>query len=496
MGALTNPVQVGAGKLLGLAGTDPTITVFRGIPYAAPPIGDLRWRAPQPVPAWEGVRKADRFSSNCMQNDAAWFPPNNGTRPPREISEDCLYLNIYTPAKSPGDRLPVMFFVHGGGLTFSAGTYYDGEALAKKGIIVVTFNYRLGVFGFLAHPELSKESGHSASGDYGFLDQIAALRWVHDYISAFGGDMTNLTLAGQSAGAWSVNYLMASPLTRGLFQRAIGESGGQWAPARSLAASEQAGMQFAKTANAESIEELRRRPATELQKAGRASGLNLDGWVLRENVADVFAKGEQNDVPLLVGSNAGESTSPRISNVSASAYHDQLKREFGEEVNRVLQVYPFKTDEEARLEQIELHRDQTFGWPTWAWAKAAATTGRSKVYYYYFDHGSPGPYTEANLAAPHGGELAYVFDWANSPSSTGTSWRDEDRKLASEISRYWVNFVKTGDPNAKDLPVWPAYKPGKDTVLIIKDQISVAAEPHKGALEFFDQFYDHERHKN
>ena len=227
LAAIAAPVKVESGLVSGSPGATSEVTVFKGIPYAAPPIGELRWRAPQPALKWDGVRRADKYSARCTQNDGGWFPPNNGTRPAIEISEDCLSLNVFTSARSSADTQPVIVFVHGGGLSSGAGSYYDGEALARKGAVVVTLNYRLGVFGFLAHPDLTQESGHNSSGNYGLLDQIAALRWVQSNIAAFGGDPKRVTLAGQSAGAWSVNFLMASPLARGLFQRIIGSSGGQ-----------------------------------------------------------------------------------------------------------------------------------------------------------------------------------------------------------------------------------------------------------------------------
>jgi len=206
-------------------------------------------------------------------------------------------------------------------------------------------------------------------------------------------------------------------------------------------------------------------------------------------VASIFAKREQNDVPMLVGFNAGEATTPRQPNVTAASYTEQLTREFGADAPTVLKLYPFKSDEESRLKQTELHRDQTFGWPTWAWAKAQATSGKSPVYFYYFDHVSPGPYADAHLASPHGGELAYVFDWVNSKNNTGTDWRPEDRKLAQQISQYWVNFIKTGNPNGKDLPVWPPYRPGTNTVFLIRETGSAQALPYQTQVEFFDQYY-------
>ena len=251
-GAIAGPVTTAEGLVAGTAGAMPEVRVFKGIPFAAPPVGDLRWRAPQPVAKWDGVRAADRFSANCVQRQAGGgaFPPNGGDRSATEMSEDCLYLNVYTAAKSAGEKRPVMVWIHGGAWVSGAGAIYEGEELARKGVVMVTVNYRMGPFGFLAHPELSKESGHG-SGNYAILDQIAGLRWVQKNIAAFGGDPKRVTIFGESAGSWSVNFLIASPLGKGLFQRGIGESGGEFAPTRglfepavALSDAEQVGIQF------------------------------------------------------------------------------------------------------------------------------------------------------------------------------------------------------------------------------------------------------------
>jgi len=495
LATIANPVKVDGGLVSGIAGADAGVTVFKGIPYAAPPLGDLRWRAPQPVKAWQGVRAADRYAPRCTQNDGGWFPPNNGNRPAIEISEDCLSLNVFTAARSSADARPVIVFVHGGGLSSGAGSYYDGEALARKGAVVVTLNYRLGVFGFLAHPDLTKESGHDSSGNYGLLDQIAALRWVQSNIAAFGGDPKRVTLAGQSAGAWSVNFLMASPLARGLFQRVIGGSGGQFAPARSRAAAEDAGTQFLKAAGATSVASLRAMPAADLQKIGRLPGVpgrlwdvNVDGWILPDNVAAIFEQGKQNDVPILIGSNAGEWTSPRVTAVTAASLREETQQLFGSEAATFPKLYPFENDESARLAQQYLHRDQTFGWPTREWARAQAKTGHSKVYFYFFQHVSPGPYADAGMAAPHGGELPFVFDWVNSKTNTGTEWREAERKLADTLSTYWLNFAASGDPNRNGLLRWPAYDSTSNSVLLIDDGITTGPLPHKDELDFLSPF--------
>ena len=495
LASIATPVRVEGGLVSGIAGVTPDVTVFKGIPYAAPPVGELRWRPPQSAPKWEGVRPADRYSPRCTQNDGGWFPPNNGTRPAIEISEDCLSLNVFTGARSPTDALPVIVFVHGGGLSSGAGSYYDGEALAKKGAVVVTVNYRLGVFGFLAHPDLSKESDHNSSGNYGLLDQMAALRWVQSNIAAFGGDPKRVTLAGQSAGAWSVNFIMASPLARGLFQRVIGGSGGQFAPARTRAAAEDAGVQFFKTAGATSLAALRTMPAGDLQKTGRLPGVpgrlwdvNVDGWVVPDNVSAIFEQGKQIDVPILVGSNASEATSPRLATITAAALREEAQQNFGTDAATFPKLYPFDSDESARNAQQDFHRDQTFGWPTREWARAQAKTGKSKVYFYFFKHMAPGPYADVGLAAPHGGELPFVFNWVNSRTNTGTEWRDVDRKLADAMSSYWLNFAGAGDPNGKGLVQWPTYDAASDTVLLVDDTIVAGPLPHKDALDFLSAF--------
>jgi para-nitrobenzyl esterase len=494
--AITVPVQIESGLVSGIAGANPEVTVFKGIPYAMPPTGDLRWRAPQAPPHWDGVRRAEAFSPRCVQNDGGWYPPNNGVRPAIPMSEDCLSVNVYTARRSPTETKPVIVFVHGGGLSSGAGSYYDGEELARKGAVVVTLNYRLGVFGFLAHPELAAESGHDASGNYGLLDQIAALRWVHANIAAFGGDPGRVTLAGQSAGSWSVNFLMASPLARGLFQRVIGESGGQFGPARPKAAAEAAGILFVKTVGATSLAALRTMPAADLQKTGRLPGVpgrlwdvNVDGWFLPDHVAAIFDQGKQNDVPILVGSNAGEGTSPRINPITAAALREEAQQNFGAEAASFPKLYPFDSDETAKAAQQDFHRDQTFGWPTREWARAQAKTGRSKVYFYYFNHVAPGPYADAGMAAPHGGELPFVFNWVNSRTSEGTTWRDVDRTLAAAMSTYWINFATTGDPNGPGLAHWPVYDSRHpDTVMLFGDSIRAGALPHTEALDFLTEF--------
>jgi para-nitrobenzyl esterase len=492
--AVPEPVRTGSGLVSGVPGELPGVRVFKGIPFAAPPVGNLRWRAPAPAAKWSGVRAADTFSANCMQRAAGGggFPPHGGDRSATTMSEDCLYLNVYTTAASANARLPVMVWIHGGALTSGAGAIYEGEELARKGVVVVTVNYRLGVFGFLAHPELTKESEHHASGNYGFLDQIAALQWVHRNVAAFGGDPSNITIFGESAGSWSVNYLTATPLTKGLFERAIGESGGEFAPERTLAEAEQDGVRFARSVGAESVAALRAKPAGELERAGQfRTAANVDGWFLPEDVYTIFSQGKQNDVPMLIGSNADEGTIFTRS-TTGDAFREQSRRRYGADTDAFLKLYPFASDTEATEAAAASMRDFTFGWEMRTWARMQRQTGKANVYLYFFSRVPPGP-TAARVGAQHGAEIPYVFDWVNGRYQTGTPWEDVDRRLADQVSSYWVNFAATGNPNGKGLPSWPVYEAREDQVMRFGDATEVGPLPHTAALDFLDGYFTRER---
>jgi len=490
--AVTEPIRVETGLLSGVAGSFEDVRVFKGIPFALPPVGDRRWRAPEPPVKWEGVRAADTFSANCMQRAAGGgnFPPYGGDRSATKMSEDCLYLNVYTAAASAADKRPVMVWIHGGALTSGAGAIYQGEDLARKGVVVVTINYRLGVFGFLAHPELTKESAAHASGNYGFLDQITALQWVQKNIASFGGDPARVTIFGESAGSWSVNYLMASPLARGLFHRVIGESGGEFAPARTLADAEKAGAQFAQSVGAASLAALRAVPAEDLGKANAPqTAANVDGWFLPQEVHAIFSNGKQNDVPLLIGSNADEGSIFTQATVTGATFREQVQRRYGADAAAFLALYPFSTDEQARAAQAASMRDQTFGWEMRTWARAQTATGRSKAYLYYFSHVPPLA-NAAWLGAQHGAEIPYAMNWPNGKHSTEVAWTATDKQLAAQVSSYWVNFATTGDPNGGDLPKWPAYRTADDQAMIFGDTVAVKAVPNKPALDFLDGYYE------
>ena len=464
------------------------VNSFYGLPYAAPPVGDSRWRAPSPADHWTGVRSATQFKPACMQTGVS-MP---GEAPPR-TSEDCLYLNVWTPARSASSRLPVMVFIHGGG--FSNGSaampLYWGDRLAHKGVIVVNLGYRLGPFGFLALPELTAESEHKSSGDYGLLDQLAALGWVERNIAAFGGDAHRVTIFGQSAGGMSVNLLLSSPLSTGLFQRAISESGGVFepmalAPDWLLPGAERSGKAYAASLNATSIAELRRLPASRLLegKAGTITHHVIDGFVLPRAPYDVFAQGRQIDVPTLIGSNDAEARSlMNPSDVTAATYAAGIRNAFGPLPAAMFDTYPHATDVEAKTARLGFERDLRFGWDMWTWAKLQSATGKQPVFYYRFTQNPPFPTNSiyAGWGPSHFAELWYVFDHLDQEP---WRWDRTDRSLADAISSYWVNFAKTGNPNAAPLPLWPKFTEVEPNVLNLGDPLTVT---HVAGLDQLDQ---------
>ncbi len=483
------PVRVEGGLLQGIPGVVvPDLKVYKGVPYAAPPVGNLRWRPPAPAAPWQGVRKAGKFSATCMQTD---YPEGSPFRSaPEPVSEDCLYLNIWTGAKTVKENRPVMVWIHGGALTRGSGSIgiYDGEQLAKMGVVLVTINYRLGIFGFLAHPELSKEVPRGSSGNYGILDQIAALQWVQRNIEVFGGDPKRVTIFGESAGSWSVNALVASPLAKGLFQRAIGESGGNFAKLQTLPEAEQAGLRTAKALGGLSIAQLRQKPAAEIMKANPGLARpNVDGWLLTDQVYTTFAKGKQNDVATIVGSNADEGTA-FTPPTKAAMFQAQAKARFGELSSDYLMIYPAKSDEQAQASAAAAMRDQTFGWEMRTWARMQAKTGKQKVFLYYFSRVPPDPIGK-KLGAYHSSEIRYVFDnLQNNPAE------DIDREIARVMSTYWVNFATKGDPNGKTLPKWPAFTEKGEIGMRFGDHMETTEVPNKEGLDFLDAYFSMERH--
>ena len=495
--AVAEPVMTDAGALQGLrAGY---LTIYRGVPFAAPPVGELRWREPQPVQPWEGVRKADAFAPACLQMGVS-MPGEN----PPPVSEDCLYLNVWTPAKSPRTRLPVMVWIPGGGfIAGSAGMpLYWGDRLARKGVIVVTIAYRLGPLGFLAHPELTRESPHGASGNYGLMDQIAALRWVQRNIGGFGGDPARVTIAGQSAGSNSVSLLIASPLAKGLFQRAIAESGGvfeplQIAPSYLLANAERDGEAYAASLGAHSIADLRKLPAPDLLK-GNASAVShpiVEPYVLPATPYEVFAGGLQSDVPTLIGFNAEEARAfIDLNKVRAATFTSDPPPWWPPPLKSpaLLSTFPHATDEEARRSRVELETALRYGWDVWAWARLQASRGHGDVYVYRFDHRPPFPADSiyADWGAAHYVELWYVFDHLDQEP---WPWTPADRRLAELISSYWTNFVKQGDPNGPGLPAWPRFTKQNGRALHLDDPVSAGALPVNSGLEAVENLYNQAR---
>lgn len=472
--------------------------VYKGVPFAAPPTGNLRWRAPAPVASWPGVRKADAFAPACMQTGVS-MP---GETPPA-VSEDCLYLNIWTPAKQAREHLPVIVWIYGGGYINGSASMplYWGDRLARKGIVFVSIAYRLGPLGFLALPELTRESPHHSSGNYGLMDQIAALEWVKRNISAFGGDPKCVTIAGQSSGSISVSILMASPLAKGLFQRAIGESGGlfeplQVAPKYLLANAEMDGEKYAASLGATTLKELRALPA--IQLTGNAGGIVhpvIEPYVLPLSPYEAFNAGRQNDVPLLLGSNAEEARSlVDVTHVTAASFDSGIEQSYGKLPPALLAAYPRATDEEARQARLGFERDLRFGWDMWAWARLQAGTGQSPVFYYSFRQQPPFPAGSvyAGWGASHFAELWYVFDHLNQDS---WKWTAGDRKLAAEMSSYWVNFAKSGNPNGPGLPPWPAFTYAESNVEYLGDPITVGGVANIDSLKVFDAVYSAVRGK-
>ncbi|MBO0936231.1 carboxylesterase family protein [Fibrella sp. HMF5335] len=487
------PIRVSGGLVSGIVNPKTGIQSFKGIPFAAPPVGNLRWKAPQPAKPWTGVRQCDAFGPSPMQGVPAPFGPWSAEFliPKAPISEDCLYLNVWTgqagATQKKESRRPVLVWIYGGGFSSggSGAPIYDGEATAQKGVVFVSINYRVGPFGFFAHPELTQESGKNASGNYGLMDQIAALQWVKQNIAAFGGDPANVTIAGQSAGSMSVNCLVASPLAKGLFTKAIAESGASFArPQPLLKQAEESGVAVMKAMGASSLAELRAKSADEvLAKAqGSVRGPITDGYVLPESIAAIFAHKKENSVALLTGWNEDEGMvfgPPK----NAADYRKQVAQQQGARADVYLQHYPGTTDDEAADSQLKGSRDQVFGVQNYRWATLQSEQGKP-VYVYRFTRKLPASGEYAHYGAFHTGEVAYAYDNLRFIDRQLRPLDGADDKLATEMSAYWVNFIKTGNPNGGGLPQWPAYSATGKQVLILGESTHAEPLPDAARLAF------------
>jgi para-nitrobenzyl esterase len=465
-------------------------TIYKGIPFTAPPVGELRWKAPQPVQEWEGVKQTTEYAP----------APFQGGNPPSGKSEDCLYLNIWTPAKSAEEKIPVLVWIYGGGFAFgsTAEPVNNGDKLAQKGVVLVSIAYRVGQLGFLAHPELSAESPDHVSGNYGLLDMIAGLQWIQKNIAAFGGDPDKVTIFGESAGGIAVSMLCASPLAKGLIHGAISESGGSFGPPRLttypgenlkwLKDAENAGLVFMKSAGATSIAELRKMDADKLPGGwGMGSAWPIiDGYVIPDDQYKLYEDGKYNDIPVLIGYNSDEGASfwpPK----TPEEYINGVRVRYGKFADDLIKAYPVG-DSTVPKTARDLARDAAFGWHTWSWARLQSETGKSKVYYYYFDQHPENPEGSpyAGYGSWHGQEVAYVFQHldASNPMTTKT-----DGDISEAMATYWTNFAKYGNPNGEGLPQWPAFSDTNPEVMYFSQTPHIGPVPSAESLKVLNAYF-------
>ncbi|MGZ3233729.1 MAG: carboxylesterase/lipase family protein [Croceibacterium sp.] len=490
--AAITQAQTAAGAVQGEAVDG--IGEFKGIPFAAPPLGDLRWKAPQPVAPWQGVRRTVAFGPACMQGPILAQMGSAAAQ-----SEDCLYIDVWTPANTPADKLPVIAWIYGGGFNSGATSVpmYDGANFAHQGVVLVSLSYRVGPFGFLATPELSAESGHG-SGNFGLLDLIAALHWVHDNIGQFGGDPAKVTIMGHSAGSMAVSELVASPLARGLFRGAIAESGANFAPPGSFAA---AGVPLLAQAEANdkawlaglgasTLAEARALPVDKLEAAQRDKGAPrfwpvMDGYVIPGDQALLWQHKRYADVPILIGTTSDEAAVfGGRRTVTPADFEKEVRDGYGAKADEILTAYPHASDVEATRSTKNLRTETTFTSNMFTWARLQAENGKSPAYAYYFHR----PTAADPEGSGHGSEVPLVF--ANEDHRAGRpAWSDEDRALSKELQGYWVNFAKTGDPNGPGLPRWPKFQPGKITVMEIGKDNKPIALPLEWRLKTIDDYY-------
>jgi len=464
------------------------LSVYRGIPFAAPPVGDLRWRAPQPCTKWDGVKQVTKFAPGPIQ---AWGAPAGK-------SEDCLYLNVWTPAKSASDRIPVFVWIYGGG--FNGGSTsepnYSGENLAKKGVVLVSIAYRVGQLGFMAHPELSAESPHHISGNYGLLDMIAGLQWIQKNIAAFGGDPSKVTIFGESAGGIAVSMLCVSPLAKGLFHGAISQSGGSFGPPRSitfpgenlkrLPDAERSGKSYLDSAKVSSIAEMRKISADKLPAIRGLAWPIIDGYVIPDDQFKLYEAGQFNDTPILVGYNSDEGASfspPK----TPEDYISGVKARYGKFADDLIKAYPVGSNTVPKTAR-DLARDAAFGWHTWSWARLQSKKGRSKAFYYYFDQHPDYPENSPRFGygSPHGQDVAYVFKHIDPNNSQTTK---TDLEISEAMAAYWTNFAKYGDPSGERVPAWPAFSDVNPVVMYFSQTPHIGPVPSVESLKTLDAYF-------
>jgi para-nitrobenzyl esterase len=489
-----------AGPVRGLDEGD--VTVYRGIPYAAPPVGDLRWKAPQPVESWREPHDAFVFPKACPQEGS----PVPGM-PAEPTDEDCLYLNVWTPTARVGGPLPVIVWLHGGSNVSGSASAppYGGANLARKGVVVVSPNYRLGVLGFLAHPELTAESGYGASGNYGMMDIVAALQWVKANVAAFGGDPQNVTVMGHSAGAWNLSHLQVSPLTSGLYQRAIAMSGGNFGPTdtaegiASLAIAEAEGMKLGERLGANSLAKMRALPASRIVADQAetwwtaANGSNIrgiaDGYVVPAAPWTRYAAGQAHAVDLLTGYTSMEGANWATALITADQFKAKLQNDYQPFAAEFLALYPSGNDAEARRSNQRLEGERAFKWQVTTWARQHQAANIGRVWFYRFSHTTGiGPFRA--LGPGHGAELGHVFDFPRRGMRWGTQWpwnASKDIDLIDTIQGYWVNFARTGDPNGPGLPTWPPFASGEQAIEL-GDPVQGIGLPDAAEHQLFDRY--------
>lgn len=482
------PVKVEEGLLQGTY--ENGLTIYKGIPFAAPPVGDLRWRAPQPAEKWEGIKQADKFAAVPMQ----------GGNPTPGKSEDCLYLNIWTPSKSEKEKIPVLVWIYGGGFSFGSTSdpVHNGEHLARKGVVLVSIAYRVGQLGFLAHPELSAENPNGVSGNYGLLDMIAGLKWIQKNIAAFGGDPDKVTIFGESAGGIAVSMLCASPLAKGLFHGAISQSGGSFGPTRpttfpgenmkTLEQAEESGLSFAQKVGVSTIADLRNIVADKLPSGMGMGGAwpIVDGYVIPDDQFRLYEAGRYNDVPILVGYNSDEGASFSREK-TPEEYIAGVRLRYGKFADELIKAYPAGETTVPKTAR-DLARDAAFGWHTWSWARLQSRTGKSKVYYYYFDQHPDYPEDSPRYGygSPHGQDVAYVFMHLD-PSNPQTS--KSDLEISEVMGTYWTNFAKHGHPNGESVPNWPAFSEGNPVVMYLGPTAHTGPVPDEESLKVLDSYF-------